>query len=478
LVKKEKIPATHIFRTLLDATIKDESTTTDDDATTGIRGRVSSEEELTFEHHAVFALELAVRSLFCNRIHAQDLFPILMAKFEAILKTCTNYSDGGQVQLKNPYLLERAMVAVLRLCIHMIDQSEMRPYLFESLARLIQLPPIFLCHVCDRLACGMAIILLCSYSHLKEVDEWVIVGDLLDCCAQYESGREFTFNGIASCIEDALPSPYVDGKLTKTCDTATALTITITYEGASMLARLLLKFVFGSYSGDLSLSISAIPCLEKVYWYLHFMTTEIVADDNNGGKMIPDEDLWRSICSALYSIGLCDTPNSAVYAMDCLERLVVSTSIATVSDAGWLGLLENITSKQPHISLKAPRIRAFHLLCRTLLSVLPYLVNREDNCGALTEIVGLVAGHACENLCHGRISLLFESTIEALTNTINVMTTKEFVGDSDFLNGLTETLFKELEKVGGVGGLTQMVAFTTKRVVGNEDRLAGINHCL
>ena len=42
----------------------------------------------------------------------------------------------------------------------MIDRPEMRPYLFDSLSRLVLLPPHFLIHVSDRLACGTAIILL------------------------------------------------------------------------------------------------------------------------------------------------------------------------------------------------------------------------------------------------------------------------------------------------------------------------------
>ena len=192
------------------------------------------------------------------------------------------------------------------------------------------------------------------------------------------------FNGIASCIENALPVPYVDGRLVETAGRAVGGDAVVIYEGASIFARLLLKFVFGSYDGDLSASVSAIPCLEKVYWYLHFMTLEIVAPTTNPSssstpetQKIPDEDLWRSVCSAFYSVGLCRTPSSAVYAMDSLERLVTSTPIPSVSDAGWLGLLENITSKQPDPDTTPARIRAFHLLCRTLLSVLQHLVGRE-----------------------------------------------------------------------------------------------------
>jgi len=455
--KKERIPTTRIIRTLLDETFKEDRIQVD---TVTTLTHNSSCKELIFEHHAVFALEMAARSLFSNKEHALELFPIFVSKFEAILQMNTNSTNDQN--LHNPFLIERVMVTVLRSCIHLIGLPEMRPNLIFSLTKLIQLPPPILYHVSDRLACGMAIILRCSYSELRQVDEWATVGDLLDCCAQYESGRRFVFDGIASCIEDGLPEPYHNGKVSKTCDTGT-----IIYEGVSMFARLLLKFVFGSYHGDLSFSFLAIPCLEKVYWYLFHMTREIGVDD----KAIPDEDLWRSVCSAFYSVGLCKEPTSALHAMECLERLIVSTDVEAVSDIGWLSLLESITSKQPLVSLEASRVKAFHLLCRTFLSVLSHMLRSEKNWGALSEIVSLLAAHASENLRADRNGHgpLFESTIETLTNTINVMSMLEFPAGSDLTNGLIETLSQELEKVGAVGGLTKMIVATTKKTVVVKD---------
>ena len=75
----------------------------------------------------------------------------------------------------------------------MVDLLEMRLYILKALSLIIELPPTFLSHVSDRLACGMSIIIFHSYSHLKEVNEWVTI-DLLDCYAQYQgSGDLLTY---------------------------------------------------------------------------------------------------------------------------------------------------------------------------------------------------------------------------------------------------------------------------------------------
>lgn len=68
----------------------------------------------TYEQHAAFALELAVRALFANRERAGDLFPLFFAKFESVASKINMQSE-----VKGPFLVERMAVTILRSVIHL-----------------------------------------------------------------------------------------------------------------------------------------------------------------------------------------------------------------------------------------------------------------------------------------------------------------------------------------------------------------------
>ena len=80
-----------------------------------------------FEHHAVFALELATRTLLWNRRLATDLFPIFRSKLELMLSHANkenNADEGSSEQIS--FLIERGVVTILRAFIHLYDIPEVR----------------------------------------------------------------------------------------------------------------------------------------------------------------------------------------------------------------------------------------------------------------------------------------------------------------------------------------------------------------
>eukprot|EP00957_Ditylum_brightwellii_P067214 5101246-Ditylum_brightwellii.AAC.1 len=56
----------------------------------------AAQEDLLFEHNAVFALELAARALLSNQQHAPTLYPMFLSKFQSIL--VPERSDAQQQQ--------------------------------------------------------------------------------------------------------------------------------------------------------------------------------------------------------------------------------------------------------------------------------------------------------------------------------------------------------------------------------------------
>ena len=392
-------------------------------------------EDMLFEHHAVFALELSARLLFCNMDHGIELFPLFVPRFKALLQFATDEEIPP-----NPFLIERVVVTILRSCIHMMDRADVRPSLLASLRLLLGIPESFLMHMVDRLACGMAIILHCSVSHITEPQDWDLLGGLIEVCAKSERGQTFIFDGITSCVDDRFPHTNAK-ELSVACTQRNGMIVT--YDGASLFAQVLLKFTFGSYGNDLSFCAAALPCLERVYKYLYCISDSA-----------PDEELWQATCSAFYSIALVEDVKAARNAIDALERFVLSNHIEKIADSSWIALMVLLVSKQPAITLEIPRIKAFNLLGKVLLFGLPILCSSERNWKAMTEIVLKAADHAALNLQCG--DPLYENAVQALTNVINVMTMVPCKkGGDKFMESLITILSKELENVGAMEGVMQ-----------------------
>lgn len=72
-----------------------------------------------FEYHAVFALELAARGLVANRNRALELYPLFQEKLHCIFSLKSDFEQ--KTSHHYPYLVERALVTILRACIHLFD---------------------------------------------------------------------------------------------------------------------------------------------------------------------------------------------------------------------------------------------------------------------------------------------------------------------------------------------------------------------
>ena len=77
-----------------------------------------------------------------------------------------------------------------------------------------------------------------------------------------------------------------------------------------------------------------------------------------------------------------------------------------------------------------------------------------------------VASIVSDNLQAGRASSLFETTVQTVTNVVNVMSMSGFNEGNEegvnFCNWVGETLLFELEKVGATGGVYSIGSPTNK----------------
>jgi hypothetical protein len=91
----------------------------------------------------------------------------------------------------------------------------------------------------------------------------------------------------------------------------------------------------------------------------------------------------------------------------------------------------------------------------------------------LSDLVRQTASLAGENLRHGRrgrVSALFEKTLQTVTYLSNHMQTDEWKGDKEFGMWASETLLAELEKVGAAGASLQNQNATRVKFEEDEER--------
>merc|ERR1719203_25050 len=118
--------------------------------------------------------------------------------------------------------------------------------------------------------------------------------------------------------------------------------------------------------------------------------------------------------------------------------------------------LRMVASNLPSITSQEARISSLSLIGRLFLILMPNLSNQKENWSELENWTICVASIVSDNLQAGRATPLFETTVQTMTNVVNVMSMSGFnEGEGvHFCAWVGETLLYELEKAGACGGVT------------------------
>ena len=305
----------------------------------------------------------------------------------------------------------------------------------------------------------MAIILRGTYLQFETTEEWTVVKKLLDTSAKYKSGRVFVFDGIASCIENSIPNDSEFDALKRKDDTEMSTSC------ATSFVELLCKFASGAYDNDTSFSLAAMFCLEKVYNYLsHEVTRETNLQGKNQNSYSSYHKLWENSLEAYIAVSVSNETQTAQKGVETLQRFLLSTKIESIPGESWLLVLDLLSLKLPPIQLVPVRTKYFDLLTRMTLIHVPRLCKDKQKQDQLTIVIHRIAASIAENLSVGRqgkVSTLFESTVQLVTNLSNVLLLPEFVAEEKFNEWAGNALFEELEKVGAGGGSVRMINATS-----------------
>ncbi len=173
-----------------------------------------------FEAHAVLALELGSRVVLANRHRIVMLWPLMHSHMERLLTSMPALR-------RMPFLVERAMVTILRTCIHFLDVKELAPLLLQSLALLERLPAEMLNHLSSRLGIGLLSLLQANWAHFGTDEYWRCLMTLLSMASQPPGeGRTSTWEAIVFMVNQSL----------------------LTAQNAKLIFQLIVRYVEGNFS--------------------------------------------------------------------------------------------------------------------------------------------------------------------------------------------------------------------------------------
>lgn len=275
--------------------------------------------------------------------------------------------------------------------------------------------------------------------------------ETLDMLANFDSSRGLIFDGIASTIEYAIPSArstdQQDDKFSK-----------LTLQGCESLSQILIRFTLGFYKGDLTLTIPATLCLEKIYRLKVELLLKNEADEKGIDiqptdviSRVPDKEFWQNVVVAVYSVCRSPDPEFSRHGVDCFRRIVLRTRVEEIPDEKWISIMYLMVNKQPSLVFEGSRGNCYSLLGHTLARVLPSLSHKVELREDLEDLMKQFAGLTNDNLRqsqHESSSPLFQKTLQATTYLSNHMTSDEWAGESKFSAWASEALLTELEKAG------------------------------
>jgi len=439
-----------------------------------------------FEHHAVFALELASRVILCHRhLHAKDLYQILFHKLRQILLDYTKTP---------PYLMERACITILRACIHMFDLHDVRPSLMTSLEVLVEslsnqqqqvtshspsMEYNILEQLSSRLACGMAIILMNAYfSSNVSFTEWNLISKVMELSGKYVAGRKIILDGIASILE------YSDSSKNEV--------------GLKVLLLVLQKFFFRFSRLQVELLSSSEHAKNKQEHFDEDFVCSSSMDLAHGlflkslqynfattstTSVLNIDELWLSLAKSYYDACLAslDSQSLSIHSINCLQKHVVCVEPTNVISAtAWLELFQEMTNRRP-VSLTRTKVRTIVLviLSRSTLLALPTILQDDANScwNAMAEVVKGLAAMIKSNISGRKDGVLYESTVQHVTNMVNVMELPGFdPNDTGFGVWASEVLSSELEAVDAASGIVRRNDLRAREHFEHSHQLFSLNN--
>ncbi|XP_045609638.1 Golgi-specific brefeldin A-resistance guanine nucleotide exchange factor 1 isoform X2 [Procambarus clarkii] len=125
------------------------------------------------EHSQAFLLELVVQVLVANKDRAFGVWPGVRNHIYSLLM--------GAAAADRQFLLERCVVAMLRLAKVLLRRPNLANPILQALRMLLLLRPTVLLRISLQVVCGLREVLSVNTDHIQDSSDWAVLFNLLEC---------------------------------------------------------------------------------------------------------------------------------------------------------------------------------------------------------------------------------------------------------------------------------------------------------
>lgn len=147
------------------------------------------------EDVAVFFLELLLKVVIQNRDRVSDIWQSVQNHIYGLMM--------GAAACEYSFLLERAVVGLLRLAIRLMRREDMSPVVLQSLRMLLLLKPAILFRVSRQISYGLYELLKTSAANIHSDTDWSIIFSLLECVGAGALPPRVVVGDSKTCQENA-----------------------------------------------------------------------------------------------------------------------------------------------------------------------------------------------------------------------------------------------------------------------------------
>ncbi|KAL1914448.1 uncharacterized protein VTP21DRAFT_8900 [Calcarisporiella thermophila] len=146
-----------------------------------------------YDPAAVFFLEVMISITISSADRVHTLWNIMFEHLSDILRAADTHSI---------LLVERAVVGLLRLCIRILQQEEMRPQLVSALNLLLGLPAEIRSNVAEQMMAGISNMIRADVDRKTGVSAWSSVFSLVANTAAHPEAAKFSFETVMLLLGD------------------------------------------------------------------------------------------------------------------------------------------------------------------------------------------------------------------------------------------------------------------------------------
>ncbi|GBC25460.1 uncharacterized protein OCT59_019907 [Rhizophagus irregularis] len=372
--------------------------------------------EGSYDPAAVFFLELMINVTLQNRDRIHYLWPILFGHITGILKESKSNSI---------LLVERTVVALLRLCIRLTHKDEMTNDILQALELLGALPIDIINSVGEQMMAGILNLIKSDASYIRGKKPWVNVFTLFKATATHPQASKYSFEAIASIIKENK---------------------NINSDNFNECVELLTEFASGTSEHENSSQIrnprsrinntqaAIVERARKSVELLHQLYKEIpkLLNESNASPVEAWSTYWLPILTGLSQ--QCYSPYKEVrqHALSYLQRSLLDPELVSHGTTEWVLIFDVVLFPlldqllKPDIckgfdssDIDEIRMRASGLLCKIFL----HYLNRLAEWGGLISLWCQILDVMERYMTTGDNDSLREAVPESLKNMLLVMST-------------------------------------------------------